>query len=133
MILGRKPLTALTALLITASLTGCATGPKVNLPTVATGNDRIQIMWLHTYKDKGGVRVLGHVRRAPQTFGAIGGHLHVVAYFTDGTQPVVADTRWGSLPIRGSRMSPFSALLRTSNPDGIDRIAVEYRPNSKDA
>ncbi len=133
MIFDRRPRTALAALLITASLTGCAAGPKINLPTVAAGNDRMQITWLHTYKDKGGVRVQGHVRRAPQTHGAIGGHLHVVAYFTDGTQPVIVDTHWGQLPSRGNRMAPFNALLPTDNPDGIDRIVVEYRPGSKDA
>lgn len=132
MISGRRPMTALTALLVTASLTGCATGPKINLPTAATGSDRIQIMWLHTYKDKGGVRVQGHVRRAPQAHGLIGGHLEVVGYFSDGTQPVAVDAHWGALPSRGSRMAPFRALLRTANPDGIARIAVEYRPGAKD-
>lgn len=118
--------------LAAATLAGCATGPKVNLPAVALGNDRVQIIWLHSYRDKGGVRVLGHVQRAPQSYGTIDGHLHVVAYFTDGTPPVAVDTHWGPLPVQGNRKAPFSALLPASHPDSIERISVEYRPASKD-
>lgn len=133
MVTFRKSVAALAALLTVATLAGCVTGPKLNPSMTGMGSDRLQILWLHAYKDKQGVRLLGHVRRNTGGVGPVGGHLHVVGYFADGSPPLVADTRWGTLPRRGGGMASFSILLRTLRPDHVERITLEHRPNSRDA
>lgn len=115
---------------LACSLTGCVSGPELRLPITAQSHDRIQIVWLHAYPDKRGILLMGHVRRTGAAVGPVWGHLHVVAEFSDGTKPLVVDTRWsGSISRRGNRMAPFSTVLRTENPDRITRINVEYRIN----
>ncbi|MBP9158683.1 MAG: hypothetical protein KBF53_13020 [Sphingobium sp.] len=50
-----------------------------------------------------------------------------MAHRSDGSPPLIADTRWGQLSRRGNRMASFGAVLRTEHPELIDEIKVEYR------
>lgn len=126
-LIGKMPRAAL----ITAAiffLSGCVSGPELRVPLQAQHDDRLQITWLHAYPDKQGIRLIGHVRRPGAALGPISGHLHIVAQFSDGSEPLVVNTHWvGSIGRRGNRLAPFSAVLRTPRPDKIADIRVEYR------
>lgn len=116
------------ASVLACSLTACVSGPELRLPITARSDDCLQVVWLHTYPHKAGILLMGHVRRTGAAVGPVWGHLHVVAEFSDGSKPLVVDTRWsGSISRRGNRTAPFSTVLRTENPGRISSINVEYR------
>lgn len=128
-----KPAKFLTALLVTACLAGCAR-PELSMPLTPQQSDRLKIMWLHAYPHKEGVRLSGKVRRPLLSRTPVSGHLHIIAHHSDGSPPLIADTRWGRFSRRGNRTAPFAVLLRTEHPERIDEIKVEYRamPDSVD-
>jgi hypothetical protein len=115
------------ALLLAGTLCGCVAGPELKTPFVAHGSDRLTIQWLHAYPDRKGVLIQGHVNGTAPTRAPIPGHLHITAHFSDNSPPLAVDTRWARMPVRGSRIASFSALLRTERPELIDSIHVEYR------
>ncbi|MBU0657415.1 MAG: hypothetical protein KJ876_07800 [Alphaproteobacteria bacterium] len=117
----------ISTLLMALAVVGCIAGPELNTPVLAEKSEQLRIMWTHVYPDKRGLLLLGQVRRPALSIGLLGGHLHVVGHLSDGSPPVVVDTRWGSMSKRGSHMASFGALLRSEHPELIDMISVEYR------
>ncbi len=113
--------------LAAAGLGGCAVGPRLAVPVSQAGSARLQVFWVSAHARADGIDVIGRVRRRPMYVGVIGGHLHVEARFSNGRPPVVADTRWGGLPSRGSTSASFGAVLRTDRPAEITAIHVEHR------
>lgn len=120
-------LLAIAVAVAAGGLGGCATGPRLAVPVSQAGSDRLRLLWVKAYPARDGVEVSGRVRRAPLYVGVIGGHLHVEGRFADGRAPVVADTRWGGLPSRGTSTAAFAAVLRTDRPADIAEIRVEHR------
>lgn len=118
--------------LLAAASTGCASAPPLNAQIEALGGERLQILWLHAYPDKMGVRLQGHVRRPARALLPLPGHLHIVGCFADGAPPLIVDSRWTRIPARADRMAPFTALLPTGHPERIERIIVEYRSDARD-
>lgn len=98
------------------------------MPLEARQNDRVNIIWLHAYPDKKGVLLVGQVRRPILAVGSLSGHVHIETQFNDGIETLSTDTKWcGNLSPRGHNMARFAVLIRTTQPDKISRITVEYR------
>jgi hypothetical protein len=107
-------------------LAGCIAGPELAITPRAVSGKALQIWTVHA-EDKGGtVLVSGMVRRPRSSIGPIRGHLHIVATFADGRREVVADTRWGSIPPRGSRTASYFVRLPIADPAAVASITVSY-------
>jgi hypothetical protein len=121
-------------ILSAALLAGCVSGPELNTPFVAPANAYLTVEAVHAYPHKDGMLIFGSVQASRSRAMPVNAHLRITGKFADGTPPVTADTRWGTLPVRGSRRARFSALLRTAHPELIDNVAVELRqePGERD-
>jgi hypothetical protein len=115
-------------------LAGCVAGPELKTAFTAPANDYLTVDAVHAYPHKEGLIIFGEVQASRSRTMPVNAHLHITGKFKDGTPPVTSDTRWGTIPVRGSRRASFSALLRTIHPELIDTIAVDLReaPDKRD-
>ncbi len=120
------PVRVAAAILLAAALAGCARGPELTITPRTISGKPLRIWTVHA-EDKGDiVLVSGMVRRPALAHGSVPGHLHVVASFADGRPDIVADTRWGSIPARGSRTAYYSARLPIADASAVNTITVSY-------
>ena len=120
------------SLSLAGTLGGCAIGPELERAVTAPNNDRLEITWLHAYRKSNGLLVAGKVRRLGLGMRPVQGHLHVVAHFTDGSPPIMADGHWGTFSNRTNNLVSFSIFVRTPRPDRVREVVVEYRPEQDD-
>jgi hypothetical protein len=107
-------------------VTGCIAGPELAITPRTVSGKPLQIWTVHT-EDKGdSVLVSGIVRRSRLSIGPVPGHLHIVATFADGRPDLIADTRWGSIPPRGSRTGSYFARLPIADAAAISSITLSY-------
>ncbi|AQR75101.1 hypothetical protein [Sphingomonas sp. LM7] len=112
--------------LLVMTISACANGPRLAVPLQSASGKQLKI-WTVTASDEGDtVLVSGMVRRPALSVGPIPGHLHVVAHFADGRPEVVADTHWGSIPVRGSRSGRYSVRLPIADAGAVANIIVSY-------
>jgi len=108
-------------------LASCAPSAQLDRPAMLVSSGSLRVVWVDCYATPPGVLVTGGVRRAPLTIGAISGHLHIEGRFSNGRPPIVVDTNWTGLPLRGTAPGYFRAVLPTDRPTDLASIRVEHR------
>lgn len=110
------------------TLGGCAMGEPLAVPLSTPPAKQLSVWSAYTSDLGDAVLVFGLVRRPPLRTGPLWGHLHVEARFIDQRPPVWVDTRWSTIPPRGSRSGRFSARLPIADAASIASISVAYSP-----
>ncbi len=106
---------------------GCTIGPSLEMPLSIQPSARLEIYWVHIYKNPKGLLVTGRVRRPSINMAPLWGHLHFAGVVDTGTPSPSVDARIGAVPARGNRSASFSALLRTDRPQDIRSVSISYR------
>lgn len=116
----------LAAPMLAAIVSACAAGPELAITPRTVSGKPLRIWTVHAEDNDDIVLVSGMVRRPALALGPIPGHLHIVASFADGRPDLIADTRWGSIPSRGSRTGYYSARLPIADAAAVTNITVSY-------
>lgn len=112
----------------------CANAPAPILPASMPDNPYLKLGGLRARPKASGLLVMGEVRASRSRARPVNAHLHVTGLLADGTPAASSDTTWDTLPVQGSRLASFSALLRTEHPELIKNVSVELRlqPDRRD-
>lgn len=124
----RLPRSARASLVLPVLLVAaCANGPAPALPSSMPNNPYLKLDSLRARPKQSGLLIMGDVLASRSRARPVGAHLHVTGLLADGTPAASSDTNWDTLPVQGSRLAGFSALLRIEHPELIKSVSVELR------